>query len=86
MEPVGERKIEFPTGFFKKDEKCLEAIGMFFLIPSAIDTKWLLKESEITVGSVTSVFPTLTHIGGGDAEERRDTKDLTPSQTLPIFF
>ena len=30
MESVGERKIEFPTGFFKKDEKCLEVKGMFF--------------------------------------------------------
>ena len=25
VESVGERKIEFSTGFFKKDEKCLEA-------------------------------------------------------------
>ena len=39
MESVGERKIEFPTGFFKKDEKCLEAKGMSFLILSATDTK-----------------------------------------------
>ena len=39
MESAEERKIEFHTGFFKKEEKCLEAKGMFFLILSAMDTK-----------------------------------------------
>ena len=53
---------------------------------SAIDVKYLLNELETTAVSVIRVLPTLIHMGGGEAEERRDIKDLTPSQTLPIFF
>ena len=39
IESVEERNIEFATGFFRKDEKCLEASGMSFLIFSAMETR-----------------------------------------------
>ena len=46
----------------------------------------IIKRIRNTFESVTRLFPILMHIGGGGEEERRDIKDLTPSQTLPIFF
>ena len=78
---VGDRKMELGTGFLRNCENCLDANGISFLILSAIETKYLLKESEMIVGSVVGVLSILTHIGGGVAEERREIRDLTPSQT-----
>ena len=78
--------MELGTGFLRNCENCLDANGMSFLILSAIETKYLLKESEMTVGSDVGVLSTLRHIGDEEAEERREIRDLTPSQTLPMYF
>ena len=38
------------------------------------------------VGSVVGILPIFTHMVGEEAEERREIRDLTPSQTLPMYF
>ena len=63
VESVGDRKIESATGFFKNEEKFFDANGIFLRISSAIETKYLLKESERISVSVTGVLLILIHIG-----------------------